>query len=311
MAKIKAACIIPTYNGGSDLVRLMASLNKQNLSHDILVVDSSSVDKTRIHAIAGGADTITISPVDFNHGGTRQMMVDKHPNYDVYIFLTQDAYLSSPDTLQRLLSHFDNPLVGAVCGRQLPHVNAGLLASHARIFNYPDVPSVRSISDKAVYGIKTPFISNSFCAYRKSSLTDAGGFPKHVILSEDMYVASKMLLDGWQICYANDASCLHSHDYTMLEEFKRYFDQGVFHSREKWIGDVFGGASGEGFKFVKSELNYLGFSNLHYWPYAISRNIIKFLGYRLGKMEKHIPTALKKKISMHSRYWDSPYAEMH
>jgi len=28
----------------------------------------------------------------------------------------------------------------------------------------------------------------------------------------------------------------HSHDYGFLEEFKRYFDIGVFHTHTAWLG---------------------------------------------------------------------------
>ena len=41
---MKIACIIPTYNGYSDLKRLLNSLVQQTATFDIIVVDSSSVD---------------------------------------------------------------------------------------------------------------------------------------------------------------------------------------------------------------------------------------------------------------------------
>ena len=44
----------------------------------------------------------------------------------------------------------------------------------------------------------------------------------------------------------------HSHNYTFFEEFKRYFDVGVFHEKESWILEEFGQASGEGANYVKS-----------------------------------------------------------
>jgi len=60
---------------------------------------------------------------------------------------------------------------------------------------------------------------------------------------------------------------------------------------------------------VKSELAFLGLSRLHLWPSAIFRNAVKLLGYKLGQKERSMPFALKKKMSMYKRYWDSPYAE--
>ncbi|MOA49123.1 hypothetical protein D3C78_1719720 [compost metagenome] len=95
----------------------------------------------------------------------------------------------------------------------------------------------------------------------------------------------------------------------MTEEFRRYFDMGVFHAREPWIRERFGGAGGEGLRYVKSELKFLGLSRLHLWPSAILRNACKLLAYKLGQKEGSMSVGLKKKLGMYKRYWDSPYAE--
>lgn len=307
--KTRIACIVPTYNGRDDLARLLDSLEKQSASFDLFIVDSCSSDGTGELAHSRVDNVVTIPSSQFNHGGTRQMMVSCNPCYDIYVFLTQDAYLEDASAIERLVAPFADESVGAVCGRQLPHLNANALAQHARQFNYPKESRLKSLADAPVLGIKTPFMSNSFSAYRGKALLEVGGFPEHVILSEDMYVAAKMLLAGWNVAYASDALCRHSHNYTLREEFCRYFDQGVFHAREYWIRERFGGAGGEGLRYVKSELRFLGLSRLHIWPSAILRNACKLLAYKLGQKERGLSLGLKKKLGMYKRYWDSPYAE--
>lgn len=307
--ELRIACIVPTYNGCNELARLLGSLNRQLLQFDIFVVDSSSHDGTRELAESLLPNVVTIPGSQFNHGGTRQMMVNQNPGYDVYVFVTQDACLEDDEAIVRLVAPFADVQVGAVCGRQLPHLDATPLAQHARLFNYPERSQVKSLADVPVFGIKTPFMSNSFSAYRREALLDVGGFPDHVILSEDMFVAAKMLLAGWRVAYASDALCRHSHNYTLMEEFCRYFDQGVFHAREKWIRECFGEAGGEGLRYVKSELKFLGFARLYLWPSAILRNACKLLAYKLGQNEHRMSVGLKKKLGMYKRYWDSPYAE--
>lgn len=302
-ARMKIACIIPTYNGYSDLLRLLDSLDTQTANFDVFVVDSNSSDGTRELALSRVSGFFEIDSSQFNHGGTRQMMVSANLEYDIFVFVTQDAYLADTESIAELVKLFTNAEVGAVCGRQLPHLDANLISAHARLFNYPDVTLVKSFSDASVYGIKTPFISNSFSAYRKSALLDVGGFPSDVILSEDMYVAAKMLIKGWKVAYAGEARCFHSHNYTVLEEFKRYFDQGVFHSREPWIRGAFGGAGGEGLRYVRSELKFLGVRRIYLWPSAIFRNAFKLLAYKLGQLESKMSVALKRKLSMHKRFW--------
>lgn len=306
----RVACIIPTYNGRGELERLLRSINNQKYNFDLFIVDSSSSDGTQELAKGQVGSFKVIPGAQFNHGGTRQMMVDENPGYDFYVFLTQDACLENNDAIDRLIAPFEDSRVGAVCGRQLPHENANVLARHARLFNYPPESRVNSLSDASRLGIKTPFMSNSFSAYRGEALRKVGGFPEHVILSEDMYVAAKMLLSGWLVAYSSEALCRHSHNYSLREEFSRYFDQGVFHAREPWIRESFGEAGGEGLRYVKSELKYLGFIRLHLWPGALLRNACKLLAYKLGQREAWLPLSLKKKFSMHKRYWDSPYAEI-
>lgn len=307
--QLRIACIVPTYNGRNDLVRLLDSLEQQTAQFDLFVVDSSSKDGTQELAKARVRNVMTIPSSQFNHGGTRQLLVSQNSSYDVYVFLTQDAYLEDSKAIERLVAPFSNERVGAVCGRQLPHHGATPLAQHARQFNYPETTQVKSFEDAPVLGLKTAFMSNSFAAYRGKVLLEVGGFPEHVIFAEDMYVAAKMLLSGWTVVYAGGAACRHSHNYTLAEEFRRYFDMGVFHAREPWIRHEFGGAGGEGLRYVKSELKYLGLSRLYIWPSAIVRNAFKLLAYKLGQNERRISISLKKKLGMYKGYWDSPFAE--
>jgi rhamnosyltransferase len=305
---MRIACIIPTYNGRDDFLRLLDSLSKQTAAFDLFVVDSSSTDGTRELAEQRGVNVCSIPSAQFNHGGTRQMMVDTNPDYDIYVFMTQDAYLENANAIDHLVAPFKDTAVGAVCGRQLHHLDASPLAQHARAFNYPDSSIIKTLEDIPGMGIKAAFMSNSFAAYRGEALKQVGGFPGHVIFAEDMYVAAKMLLANWTVVYAGNAACRHSHNYTIGEEFRRYFDMGVFHAREPWIRSEFGGAGGEGLRYVRSELKFLGVSRIYYWPSAIVRNAFKLLAYKLGQREQHIPVKLKKRLGMYRRYWDGPFA---
>jgi len=308
MSTPQVAVVIPTYNGRNDLERLLDSLALQTATFDTLIVDSSSSDGTFELACARCPRVQRIDSKDFNHGGTRQWMVEHNPGYELYVFMTQDAYLDDPDGIANIVRPFADEQVGAVCGRQLPHLDATPLAEHARLFNYPPDSQVKSLADAPRLGIKTAFISNSFSAYRRQALMQVGGFPQHVILSEDMYVAAKMLQAGWKVAYEGSARCRHSHNYSLGEEFRRYFDIGVFHAREPWIRQQFGGAGGEGLRYVVSELKFLGPARCLAWPGSLWRNAVKLLAYKLSQQERHLPRRLKKNLGMYKRYWDSPHA---
>ncbi|MDU2063374.1 MAG: glycosyltransferase [Sporomusaceae bacterium] len=298
------AVVIPTRNGGAQVQRLFASLQAQSLQpQQVLVIDSTSKDQTAAWAKEFGFHLEIIPAASFNHGGTRQSAATQLA-VSFLIYLTQDVLLADSEAFAKLLRPFQDSSVSAVYGRQLPHQNAGLLGAHARIFNYGPESVVKSLDDAPRYGLKTAFLSNSFAAYRRSDLIAVGGFPATTILSEDMYVAAKLLLAGKKIAYQAEAKVYHSHDYTMLQEFQRYFDIGVFQARELWIRETFGQAEGEGARFVKSELAYLWCKGaILQIPGAMLRTLAKFLGYRLGFKESKIPLYLKKKFSMCKGYW--------
>ncbi|MGC3173864.1 hypothetical protein ACPTH5_31195, partial [Pseudomonas aeruginosa] len=71
-------------------------------------------------------------------------------------------------------------------------------------------------------------------------------FPEVVIGSEDAYVAARLPQAGYAVRYAASAEVYHTHDYRLLEEFRRYFDIGEFYGRERWIRAPVGRAGGAG-----------------------------------------------------------------
>ena len=308
---MKVAVIIPTCNASKLLPEFISALKRQVPKPDhILFIDSSSSDNTIELIHEAGYSIKTISRRDFNHGGTRDLAT-KLVDADIYVFLTQDALLESSDSISKLIHPLlSSENVGLVYGRQLPHRDAGLLGSHAREFNYPAKSVTKSLADIPHSGIKTCFSSDSFSAYRHIALQQVDGFPTCVIGTEDAYVAGQMLLNNWMVVYASSACVYHSHDYTLLEQFRRYFDIGVFYGRESWISSAFGGTNGEGLRFVKSEIRYLlSYQAFYLIPYAIFQNTVKFIGYRLGKVENRLPLRLKKIISMNHNFWSQDEKE--
>jgi len=295
---------VPLRNGGELWRRWLEAFDMQTVKPArMLVIDSSSTDCGVELARAAGFDVHVIPVERFNHGATRQLGAEMLEGAEILIYMTQDALPAAPDALEKLLAGFTDERIGAVYGRQLPQPGCGALGAHARLFNYPAQGAVKTLADAPRLGIKTAFLSDSFAAYRRCALTQAGGFPSRVILGEDTYVAAKMLLNGWNIAYCAEAQVFHSHDYTLAQEFGRYFDTGVFHGREPWLREKFGQPTGEGMRFVRSELRYLTRERPLLIPSALLRTALKFAGYKLGKRERHWPLWLKRRLSMYGGYW--------
>jgi len=302
---LKVQVIIPIYRPEDKFLCLLRMIKKQSFDVlPVLLIDSGKGLSYADEIKGMNLEVRKIDSRDFNHGGTRQWGMELCPEADIYVFLTQDAILADERSIENLIAVFDNECVGCAYGRQLPHKNAGVFGTIARAFNYPAESHIYCFEDRKRHGIRTAFISNSFAAYRKIAMQEVHGFPHDTILSEDMCVAAKMLLKGWSVAYVAGALVYHSHDYTIIQEFKRYFDIGVFHARESWIQQKFGKAEGEGTRFVMTELRYI----LKCCPYRlfemVLRDGMKFLGYRLGLCESKLSNSWKRRLSMTAGYWD-------
>lgn len=304
LSRRTVALIIPTYNAARYWPALSEGIRAQTLVPDqMIVIDSSSSDGTAELARRDGFVVLAISPKDFNHGGTRQMGAEYAEGADLLLYLTQDAAPLGANAFQNLISAFAEGEIGAAYGRQLPRHKASPIEAHARHFSYPAVSDVRSWESRRVTGFKSIFFSNAFGAYRRSALMSVGGFSPDVIFGEDTLVVARMHRAGWKTAYVADATVRHSHDYSIAEEFRRYFDIGVLHARENWLVEQFGSASGEGRRFVVSELKHLLRAAPHFLPSAAMRTLAKYLGYMIGRRESGIAPRLKYHLGLNRQYW--------
>ena len=305
---MKYSVCIPTYNAEPYLNKLLLSVRQQSPSCEIIVIDSSSADNTANIAKAHGAKTIVIQKKDFDHGGTRTSIAQEAKG-DILVFLTQDIMFDDSHALENLIKPFlKDEKIAAIYGRQLPNAGSSPFSAHLRLFNYSDSSYVRSFEDRSVYGIRTVFFSNSFSAYRKIALEDIGWFKKGLIFGEDTHAIAKLLFAGYKVAYAADAVVYHSHNYTVFEEFKRYFDIGVLHRTEDWILKEFGQTKGEGIKYIRSEALYLAKHNRYdLIPAFVFRNALKYLGYHLGLKNRSIPKSLTRRISMNKNWWGNKH----
>jgi rhamnosyltransferase len=296
--------IILTYNAEAYIKNLLIALAEQTLiSSEIIIIDSSSKDRTVAIAKKYTKNITVISQDEFDHGGTRARAA-KMAKGDILIYFTQDALPADKYSIANLVSVFENKNVGAAYGRQLSYEKTNIFGKHLRLFNYPDQTIIRTRDDISFYGMKTAQLSDSFAAYRKETLMKIGNFKEGLILGEDVYVGAQMILAGYSLVYTADAKVYHSHNYTVWQEFKRYFDIGVFHKCEDWILQSFGKVEGEGMKYIKSEIKYLLKHNAWYLlPEWFLRNGMKYLGYKCGLQFTKINLKIILKISMHNKWW--------
>jgi rhamnosyltransferase len=280
---MKFTLCIPILNATSTWADFTAALRQQTVQPDeVIVVDSESTDGSEKLAERSGFRVLRICRKDFRHGKTRQWMASMAPECEILLYMTQDAVLANPDAVAALLRRFSDLSVGAAYGRQLPHIGAGPIEAHARRFNYPEISQVRTMASAREQGFKAIFFSNSFGAYRRKALEAVGGFPEDVLFGEDTIVAARLLLAGWKVAYESTAKVYHSHHYTAREEFLRYIKVGELHASYPRIVQEFGAATGEGVRFVQSELRFLVRTAPYLIPTAMTHIAAKTLGYQLG-----------------------------
>jgi rhamnosyltransferase len=296
--------IIPTLNASLYLENLLKALNSQvRKPEEIMIIDSSSDDNTIEIAQAFSIKTISIPRKSFNHGGTRNLAL-RHTRGDYVIFLTQDAVPENQKFISHLIKPLKSPDIAASFGRQYPQADAKPPERFARLFNYPSEPLVKGLNDKKYLGIKTFFFTNVCSCLKRKELENAGGFPEKTILNEDMIAAARLINKGYKIAYAPEAVVIHSHNYSLVQQFKRYFDIGVSLKENEWIlRDV--KPEGEGMKFFKEEIKYLlSIRAYKYLPYILGETGAKFIGFKCGFFHNILPSKVKKKLSMHSFFWD-------
>jgi rhamnosyltransferase len=303
---MRTAMIIPTLNAARHLATLLPALDRLDPAPDeTLFIDSSSTDGTAEIVAARKHRVHIIRRSDFGHGRTRNLgarLVDA----DILVYLTQDAIPQDASIVAALTRPFADPRIAHAFGRQIPHRDATGTARFARRFNYPAASYTRSLADVPRLGIKAFFTSNSCAAYRASALRQVGGFPENTPTTEDNIATARFLRLGYSLAYAADAVVAHSHNYTIGAEFSRYFDIGVSHSLAPDLLEMSGEPNSEGLRFIREELRFLADSGrMSEIPGALVRDAAKYLGYRLGRGHARLPLAVKRRICLHSFFWNT------
>ncbi len=115
---------IPVRNGGPALEGVLAALGRQTVDHELIVCDSGSTDGSVQLARAHGARVLEIPPSEFNHGATRNLLMERAGGSRV-AFLTQDAAPADERWLERLLEGLGlAPDVAIAYGPQRPRPDA-------------------------------------------------------------------------------------------------------------------------------------------------------------------------------------------
>ena len=187
--------------------------------------------------------------------------------------------------------------------RQLPAKDCGIIERYTREFNYPAKSCLKGREDIPTLGIKTFFCSDVCAAYRRELFFSLGGFEEPVIFNEDMFFAAHAVGEGFYVAYAEGAQVIHSHNYSVMQQFHRNFDLAVSQTAHPEIFEQIS-SEAEGMKLVKSTVRYLCRIGK---PYLIGKLLVqcagRYAGYFFGKRWRRLG---KKQIlwcTMNRNYW--------
>ncbi len=295
--------IIPTLQAAKLLPPLLKILNDQTLKpREIIIVDSSSSDETVAIARESGCQIIVIERKDFRHGRARNLGANISTG-QALLFLTQDALPANESFIESLAQPLSHKLTVAANARQVAYPSATPIEQIARRFNYPEYSSVRSASDLATLGVKTYFFSNSASIVNREVFLQVGGFSDEVIVNEDMYFCALLINNGFSVAYQAEAVVYHSHNYTLSQLFKRYFDIGVFFYQAKTLLQNIQ-PNREGIRYIRQTVHELELMGAYSWiPRVFAESLIKYSAFQLGLRYRLFPRVVNSRLSGQSYFW--------
>ena len=297
--------VIPSYKPDHKFDRLMHMLQKQTYPiGTILIVNTEEkFFPEKGYETWQNVQIRHIETEDFDHGGTRDGAASLLDG-DLILFMTQDAVPADVYLVEKLVSAFEKEKVAAAYARQLPDKDCDIIERYTRSFNYPKESSVKTKADLDRLGIKTFFCSDVCAAYRRDLFEELGGFESPVIFNEDMFFAANAIEHGYGVAYAAEAKVVHSHNYTMRQQFHRNFDLAVSQKQHPEIFEQVS-SEAEGMKLVKSTIAYLFKIRKPWLIFHFGMQCVgKYAGFWMGRHYEKLSRKQILKYTMNPGYWE-------
>ena len=139
---------------------------------------------------------------EFSHSFTREKEAFES-DADIIVFITQDVKIVRDDWLYYLTKDIIDGKVDACYSRQL--CNNNTIEKYTRESNYPEKSRIVSKEDVKKLGLKTFFFSDASSAISNQVFKKLNGYDqKKLPISEDMYIAYKLIMNGYKIKYCSD-----------------------------------------------------------------------------------------------------------
>lgn len=284
MKNMDITVICPLYNAEKYIRRLDESLKMQK-GIDIKKIKyilTESKDNTQEILNEIGANYHVIKKEEFSHSLCREKAA-MESDTTVIVFITQDIIADNEYWLKELVQPIFNGNVEACYSRQL--CDNETIEKYTREFNYKDYSFIVSEKDILKKGLKTFFFSDASSAIKTEIFKKLNGYDnKNLPINEDMYIAYKLIKNGYRIKYCADSIIHHSHEFTLKEYYERYRLTGKFFKQNSYLDKYGTNKSGGGmalyvFKRILQDRNWKAL--LKFIPNMSAR----FIGMKVGKLK--------------------------
>ncbi len=271
---IRISVVIPVKNVAYTIRECINGIRNQTLydQTEIICVDSGSTDGT-LSILEKFPDVriFKIRPEEFNHGDTRNLGV-KYAIGEWVVLTVGDARSADERWLEKMVRHFDDPEVAAVCGQQVvPHE--------------PDKNPHQWFRPQGPDGVREVYFGNSrdfenlssrekynvckwddvTAVYRREVLLQIPF--RRITFGEDMSWARDALSSGKKLVYDKSAIIYHYHDANFDYQYRRTLTVLYYVYKN--------------FEYIKENPYKVGYPfHLIYWniKYKVP---IKWIGYNL------------------------------
>ena len=277
--------ICPLYNARNYIMDLHQNIKKQKnvevLSINYVVTKTNDNIEEILESLDCNYEMIERE--EFSHSLTRERMAN-NCKADIIVFITQDVIIKSESWLKNLIRGIEENECEAAFSRQI--CTNSTIEKYTRERNYPDKSYVKTKEDISKMGINAFFFSDASSAVKREIFVELNGYDgKNFPTNEDMYLAYKLLTNGYRIKYCADSEVEHSHKFTFKQLYKRYYDTGVFFKQNEYLNDYKVNKAGGGMaKYVlKRAIQDKNFKVLiRFVPDMAAR----YIGMKMGKFNE-------------------------
>ena len=276
--------ICPLYNAEEYIENLHKSfiMQKKVKINKIRYVLTESKDNTEEYLKNNNIEYKKIKKSEFSHSLVREKEAMESDS-DVVAFVTQDVVIDDELWLYNLTKDIGKDNIVAAYSRQVTKYNN--IEKYTRESNYPAQSKVVSQDDISKLGLKTFFFSDASSAIDTNIFKKLNGYDgKNLPISEDMYIAYKIINNGYKIKYCSESVVYHSHNFTLKEVYDRYKLTGKFFKENSYLDNYGTNKSGGGLaKYILKRA--IKDKNIKVLLRFLPDMGARFIGMKVGKMK--------------------------